>query len=138
MPYKDPVKRTEASRRRTAKLLAENPNYFKDWLQKNPETPEKLLERRYKQVFKFYGLSKEVYLKMIKEQDNKCLICAREESATTKRGIVRPLCVDHCHTTGKVRGLLCNHCNSMLGHAKDNPKLLQTAIEYLKQYSEEN
>lgn len=43
------------------------------------------------------------------------------------------LCYDHDHTTGKFRGWLCNNCNYMLGHAKDNPEILAKAILYLTQ-----
>jgi len=41
-------------------------------------------------------------------------------------------CIDHCHSSGKVRGLLCHNCNVMIGHARDNVSILETAIEYLK------
>lgn len=41
--------------------------------------------------------------------------------------------IDHCHTTGRVRGHLCNNCNKGLGHFKDNPDTLLKAIEYLKE-----
>jgi hypothetical protein len=58
---------------------------------------------------------------MFDEQDGKCLIC--QEAVT--------LVVDHCHTTGQIRGLLCNPCNTSLGHFKDDVKRLQRAIEYL-------
>lgn len=44
----------------------------------------------------------------------------------------RSLALDHCHKTGKLRGLLCFSCNVALGHFKDDPKLLRKAIRYLK------
>lgn len=40
--------------------------------------------------------------------------------------------VDHCHTTNDIRGLLCRHCNLLLGHAKDRVVVLQAAIRYLR------
>ena len=46
----------------------------------------------------------------------------------------RRLCVDHCHTTGNVRGLLCDTCNTALGKFRDNIDLLNEAIKYLKKY----
>lgn len=56
-------------------------------------------------------------------QSGKCLICNE---------IPKRLVVDHCHTSGKVRGLLCDHCNTGLGRFKDSPELLMAAIRYLK------
>ena len=54
----------------------------------------------------------------------KCFICGLDKDR-------RNLCVDHCHTTGKVRGLLCDNCNVGLGRFKDNITLLEKAIKYL-------
>ena len=59
--------------------------------------------------------------------DGKCHICQSEES---RKGF-KDLCIDHCHDTLKVRGLLCNSCNVGLGCFKDNSKLLKIAIDYL-------
>jgi len=59
------------------------------------------------------------------EQDGCCAICADPE---TDR---RQLSLDHCHTTGHIRGLLCGRCNTMLGFAKDNVYILQHAVKYL-------
>ena len=69
-----------------------------------------------------YGIEPEQYEKMLIEQSYQCYICNVE----TK------LVVDHCHESGKVRGLLCHHCNVMLGNAKDNPALLRLAANYLE------
>ena len=44
------------------------------------------------------------------------------------------ICVDHNHTTGKIRGLLCHKCNSMLGYIKESPLTLQRAVAYLQYY----
>ena len=77
--------------------------------------------------FRTYKLRHGSYAKMLKLQDGKCLICKTEESQLNKK-----LVVDHCHTTGKVRGLLCSLCNSGLGFFKDNPKILENAITYLE------
>jgi hypothetical protein len=58
---------------------------------------------------------------MIEEQSGKCGICEREET----------LYIDHCHSTGKVRKLLCLQCNTGLGNFRDDKALLGKAIEYL-------
>lgn len=76
-----------------------------------------------------YGLTPEDVQKKVKEQDNKCFICEIEAGYNNK-----PLYVDHCHKTGEVRKLLCQHCNSGLGMFKDNPQLLEKAAEYLKKW----
>lgn len=57
-----------------------------------------------------YGITLDDYNDMFDKQKGKCDICK-----THQMKLNRKLCVDHCHTTGKVRGLLCNRCNSMLG-----------------------
>ena len=48
-----------------------------------------------------------------------------------KKGIKR-LAVDHCHKTGKIRGLLCSTCNLMIGNAYDNPEILRSGANYLE------
>lgn len=78
-----------------------------------------------------YGITLEDYNKMLQEQQNSCAICGIESSLASKG----KLFVDHCHTTNKIRGLLCHHCNTMLGLAKDNIDVLQKSIEYLKEHN---
>jgi hypothetical protein len=73
-----------------------------------------------------YGLTNEEYKTMFEEQQGCCKICGKHQSEFKK-----PLFVDHCHTGGEVRGLLCTKCNSMLGMADDNIAILKNAIEYL-------
>ena len=55
-------------------------------------------------------------------QNHKCRIC---------KEYTKTLFIDHCHISGRVRGLLCRHCNSMLGFAKDNIEILRLAMDYL-------
>ncbi len=78
-----------------------------------------------------YGLSTIDYRHKLSKQLGGCAICGKPEKKAL-RGI---LYVDHDHKTGKVRGLLCNECNSMLGYAKDDKKILLIAIKYLEAYS---
>lgn len=73
-----------------------------------------------------YGLSVDEFDKMVEHQEGLCKVCNKEMD--------RPF-VDHCHTTGKVRALLCIHCNTMLGMAKESLQTLQNAIDYLKFHS---
>lgn len=67
---------------------------------------------------------------LFKKQGGVCAICGKKE--TVKRNkITQELSVDHDHKTNKIRGLLCHSCNVGLGKFKDNPYLLQSAIDYL-------
>jgi hypothetical protein len=65
---------------------------------------------------------------MCQEQENSCAICGKEEPARR----YKTFNVDHCHHTGKVRGLLCRQCNMALGGFNDDIGLLEKAILYLK------
>ena len=70
-----------------------------------------------------HGLSLQDYRAMRERQKNVCGICKTPG---------KPLCVDHCHATGKVRGLLCRDCNLGLGNYKDNPVFTRAATAYLE------
>ena len=61
-------------------------------------------------------------LELIRKQNGLCAIC--------QQPVIRPH-VDHCHTTGTIRGVLCRDCNIGLGNFKDDPELLRRAISYL-------
>ena len=97
----------------------------------SPETKEfyKLLGRE-RDLINKYGITLEKYSEMLRKQDYKCLICS--SSSTDLDG--RALAVDHCHTTGEVRGLLCHRCNLGIGNFKDDAQLLENAIKYLGGY----
>lgn len=69
---------------------------------------------------------------MMIAQDNLCALCKQPERMRHPKGGVKRLHVDHDHTTGAVRSLLCSACNSGLGMFKDDMELLQLAVKYLK------
>lgn len=74
-----------------------------------------------------YGIGLDEYDRLYEEQGGVCKICHLPQSdKRTKR-----LCVDHNHTDGHVRGLLCSHCNRGIGLLKDDYRLAQSAAEYL-------
>jgi hypothetical protein len=76
-----------------------------------------------------YGITQQDYEVMIAEQNNQCAICnTTEPGGRHNRGY---FVVDHCHTTGKVRKLLCNNCNTALGLVGDNVDTLHKMINYL-------
>lgn len=70
-----------------------------------------------------YGITKECYDSMFKDQNGKCPIC--------KTDLQEEIHIDHCHITGKVRGILCGKCNKGLGQFDDNVIYLTNAIKYL-------
>ncbi len=75
-----------------------------------------------RQKFNKYKIVKSEFEQLIIKQNNCCAIC--EVTFETPH-------IDHCHNSGKIRGLLCLNCNNGLGRFKDNVRLLQKAIEYL-------
>jgi Recombination endonuclease VII len=88
-----------------------------------------------KDLQKNYGISLEEYNGMLMSQKGVCRICGNpEKDKHNSSENKRKLAVDHCHRSGKVRGLLCGACNKGLGYFKDNPESLQAAIKYLKDY----
>lgn len=77
---------------------------------------------------KAYGITREDYQRIYESQDGKCASCRIDYPAAIRSG----LHVDHCHTTGRTRGLLCNSCNAALGHLKESPELAQKLIAYME------
>lgn len=76
-----------------------------------------------------FGITPAEYDQMLAAQGGVCAICGGGEWST------RRLAVDHCHKTGKVRGILCSHCNVTLGQMKENPQALRAAADYLEMHS---
>ena len=76
-----------------------------------------------------YGATYEEYLQLLVKQDYRCAICGNERSKDDTN-----LCVDHCHKTGKIRGLLCKSCNLGISNLKDSISNLEKAITYLKEH----
>lgn len=82
-------------------------------------------------VLRKHGLTVEQYETMLEDQDHKCKICGTTDSMTST---TKHLSVDHDHSTGEVRGLLCHNCNVGLGRFLDNQETLAKAITYLREY----
>lgn len=91
---------------------------------KKPPVRKKLTAYCLSYQRKRLGISQEQAVEMWESQDKKCAICRTPIPFTAH--------LDHCHSTGKVRGFLCQGCNQGLGNFKDDPTTLKNAIEYLK------
>lgn len=95
------------------------------WQAANPEKVK--LARRRRHFMKQYGISLEEYEGLLKEQNGRCAACGDELLGRNH--------LDHCHTTGIIRGILCSGCNVALGHAKDDVGRLKALIRYLNKHS---
>lgn len=80
----------------------------------------------HKEVFRFdrYGITKEAFKQMLDNQHYMCSICKKPIDERSSH-------IDHCHSTKKVRGILCEKCNKGLGQFDDNVEYLNNAIKYL-------
>jgi hypothetical protein len=94
----------------------------------SPQQRDKNREWSYKRR---YGITSSEYDRMLSNQNGVCKICGSKDS---KKGGHR-FTVDHCHTTGEVRGLLCGPCNLAIGLLGDNISTLQNAINYLSTHT---
>ena len=114
----------EASKERSRIYRLENKDKIKEYRLKNSERNKKYcinhaLTRR-------YGITLKQYNDLLSKQNHTCGICGTNSSDFSRR-----LAVDHCHTTDRVRGLLCSNCNTLLGLSKENPTVLLNAIAYI-------
>lgn len=91
-------------------------------------------KRRLHDLKQNYGVTPEQYAEMLERAGGVCEICGRVPSEVSKKGP----CVDHCHDTSKVRGILCAPCNMGIGHLRDDPDVLRKALEYLEHHSVES
>jgi len=95
------------------------------------ENPEHVADIERRSKFKRqYGITLEDYNRMLDKQDGGCGICSSKVAGNRTKYFA----VDHCHTTQKVRGLLCTKCNRGLGLFNDNTERLLNAVNYLKEF----
>ena len=95
---------------------------------KETHDPERYRKQHLKRK---YNITLQEYNDMLAKQHHRCAVC----STTEPGGKHNTFCVDHCHSTGKVRALLCRNCNMLLGMAKDRPEYLTQLIAYLVKHS---
>lgn len=91
-------------------------------------------EKRNSELKHDYGITIDDYDRMLREQGDCCKICGSKDPKSS-RGL-RIFSVDHCHKTGRVRGLLCVLCNTSLGGFKDDLAILERAVQYLREYED--
>ena len=120
--YKRPTGKKAGYQPRCKTCAAED---TRQWNLKNKETAR----NRYLQ--RSYGISENEYNARLLSQDNSCPICKKEFSFG-EFGPDSPV-VDHCHTGGHVRGIICNECNRGLGYFRDSPNALRNAASYLEE-----
>jgi len=100
--------------------------YNRDWA-RNMEPIKKKEKGRKNKLKQSYGITLEQYESMLRAQNHKCAICEKDETEVH----LNRLFVDHCHTTGIVRGLLCHPCNAAIGFLKDSVNIALKAATYL-------
>lgn len=83
-----------------------------------------------------FGISLDEYVKLQMAQNGNCAICKQPETQM-RGGKIKMLAVDHCHTSGKVRGLLCTDCNQAIGKMKENRSVFESAVSYLEAHKKE-
>jgi recombination endonuclease VII len=111
---------------------AANPAYYKEQLRQwRKANPHKARDYGYRRN---YGITLAEYVAILEQQGGVCAVCAGHETSISSRGEVKPLAVDHCHTTNKVRALLCSGCNVSIGHAGENPARLRLLADYLEKH----
>lgn len=111
MPYKD---------------LNKNKQYQKEYSEKNKERKKPAFFRSMLKLK--YGITVQQYNTMLENQNSCCALCEKHTSVLERR-----LAVDHCHETGRIRGLLCMPCNTSLGQLGDNEESMYKIIDYLTQ-----
>lgn len=125
------TKQRRDQRRKKEEHYANNPKEREIYLQdrKKQRTAYRILNREKlvaSRLMNRFGLLPEDLERLLADQNNCCKLCDIEFDGSVKR------CIDHCHSSTRVRGVLCGHCNTMLGMAKDDPDTLKRAIEYLE------
>lgn len=102
--------------------------YWKQYALNNKDNPRYKRKCKNESLKSLYGITIEDFETILKAQRKRCALCRRKFAEDLKP------CVDHDHKTGKVRGLLCYSCNTLLGMCNDSIKTLQTAIDYVKKH----
>lgn len=117
--WKDPEKARAVASNQYHKDIEYSRSKQRSYQQRNPHVQKSSFLKR------AYGLTIEDYERILNSQHGVCKICGSKDT-------YKKLAVDHCHTTGRIRGLLCQNCNHGLGKFKDSAELLIAAVRYLE------
>ena len=104
----------------------------------NPRISDRQSCRPCKHLTQQYGITTPERDDILKEQGGRCVICESQISFDNKPGGKHGANVDHCHTHGHVRGILCGPCNTGLGKFYDSVELLENAQRYLEDNDDEH
>lgn len=121
----DPEKRKKRYESNKAKIALQDKKRYEN-------NKEKYRESCWRQLG-IEGFTYENYLELLEKQNYSCAICGKHQDNCS-----RQLSADHCHSTGKVRGLLCFDCNSAIGRLGDNYEGVMRAANYLLEFEEGN
>jgi hypothetical protein len=124
VPHKCPEARREYQREYRKKHTKKIAEYAREY-QKNNDLSVYKANWYSKKKYRKYGITEDIFLAKLKEQEGRCAIC-KVEFTEDKISYI-----DHCHKTEKFRGVLCMNCNTGLGHFKDETITLENAIRYL-------
>ncbi len=124
------VRIREKNRERSIAWVTANPELARErWRLGYQRNAERIRATKLDQHYRYkYGLTREDRERLLAEQDGKCKICRQAPTPGRSRSRLH---VDHCHTTARVRALLCGNCNTALGLFKEDPEILTAAIAYL-------
>ncbi len=121
------VPRARVSKLRSSMCKSCSYKATRAWKAENPKAWERSARRSHLKMK--YGITVEEFDRLFDSQGRKCAICG-EENLKDARGF-RPH-VDHCHQTGKVRGILCGRCNKGIGALQDDSRIIRRALDYLE------
>jgi hypothetical protein len=130
--YQHERDKTRPKRILTDERRAQINAYHREWHKVRKGRPDYNVKRKEAMLRRKYGISFEQYIQMLANQANRCAICKRDFDDDLK------ICVDHCHSTRKVRMLLCDACNKGIGTFSENPQWLRQAAEYLERTNHES
>lgn len=88
--------------------------------------------KRASQILSVYGVTVEEFTSMLEAVNHECEICGVKLTVGGARGEKTAACIDHCHTTGDIRGVLCRKCNAAIGALGDTTSSVRNAVSYLE------